>query len=250
MLLPPHFSNFASLLLWDPPPNSVDAALFERTQRFALRVCSCDWKANSYFLLTRLCFFPLSTRCSISKLILLFKILHNLTHLPHLHNSLELKSPPNYSLRSFDHLILNSTYCKSKTHATSVSFLSSVINLWNCVPVCISSSSLSSFKSHLLHHYFLHIPYVLFCLIFCLTLCNSFVSYWVIIFLKNAKSAFNWYSTSAVWSFSMAEESDIINVIIIYVNYTANTTKLLQASRSCKDQWSWRWPEWETFALV
>ncbi len=61
-LIFPHFTYCSSL--WDPPSNSVDAALLERTQRFALRVCFRYW-------ITRLCFFPLFTHRSISKLIFL-----------------------------------------------------------------------------------------------------------------------------------------------------------------------------------
>ncbi len=51
--------------LWDTPSNSVDAAVLERTQRFALRVCSHDWKAGSDTLLTCLCFFYSSVNVKI-----------------------------------------------------------------------------------------------------------------------------------------------------------------------------------------
>ena len=142
-LIFPHFTYCSSL--WDPPPGSVDAALLERTQRFALRVCSRDWKAGSDILLTRLSLFPLSTHRSISKLIFLYKIIHNLIHLPNLFKLFKFKGPPNYSIRSFDHLTFNPPFCK--THATAVSFLPSVIKLWNSLPICIrSSQSLSNFK--------------------------------------------------------------------------------------------------------
>ena len=145
-LIFPHFTYCSSL--WDPPSNSVDAALLERTQRFALRVCSRDWKAGSDTLLTRLCFFPLFTHRSISKLIFLYKVIHNLIHLPNLCKLLNFKGPPRYSIRSFDHLTFKPPFCK--THATSVSFLPSVIKLWNSLPICIRSSpSLSNFKVQL-----------------------------------------------------------------------------------------------------
>ena len=72
-------------------------------------------------------------------------VIHNLIHLPNLFKLFKFKGPPNYSIRSFDHLTFNPPFCK--THATAVSFLPSVIKLWNSLPISIrSSQSLSNFK--------------------------------------------------------------------------------------------------------
>ncbi len=45
-------------------------------------------------------FFPLFTHRSISKLIFLYKVIHNLIHLPNLCKLLKFKGPPRYSIRS------------------------------------------------------------------------------------------------------------------------------------------------------
>ena len=144
----PHLTYCSSI--WSPPPNSGDAALLERTQKFALRVCSGDWGLGYKPLLSRFSILPLSSLGWFYKLVLLYKLINNLVYCPLIKSLVNFKSSSPYHIRSLDHLSIVIPYCKTKCFF--VSFLPSVINSWNSLPFHIRSSpSLSSFK-YLLYH--------------------------------------------------------------------------------------------------
>ena len=79
-LVLPHLSYCSSV--WDPPSGSSLASELEKVQKFALRMCTYNWSANYLDLLSNLQLPSLSTRCSQSKLFIIYKILNNLIYFP------------------------------------------------------------------------------------------------------------------------------------------------------------------------
>ena len=91
----PHLSYCSSV--WDPPSNSCDSALLEKTQFFALKMCSHKWNVSYTPLLSLFGIPSLSVRRSHSKLLFLFKILNHLIYFPPPHIFI-LKPPPHYPI--------------------------------------------------------------------------------------------------------------------------------------------------------
>ena len=79
-LVIPYFSYCSSV--WDPPVSSTNAEILEKTQHFALKMCSHKWDNDYSSLLSTFNLPTLSTRHSISKLCLLYKITNNLLYFP------------------------------------------------------------------------------------------------------------------------------------------------------------------------
>ena len=85
----------------------------------------------------------ISTRHSISKLCLLYKITNNLLYFPS--DIFIHKSPPSYASHHFDPLTFTITF--SSSSASQNLFVPSVLSLWNSLPYHVkSSSSLITFK--------------------------------------------------------------------------------------------------------
>ena len=74
-LILPHLSYCSSL--WDPY-QLKDIKKLEDVQSFALKLCTKQWFSNYQFLLYQLSLPKLSSRRKISKLLLLFKFIHNI----------------------------------------------------------------------------------------------------------------------------------------------------------------------------
>ena len=148
MLLLILFSLYIALLLcssvWDPPVSSTNAEILEKTQHFALKMCSHKWDNDYSSLLSTFNLLTLSTCRSISKLCLLYKITNNLLYFP---SDIFIRKPlPSYASHHFDPLTFTipffSLICFTKL------FVPSVFSLWKSLPHHVkSSSSLNTFKS-------------------------------------------------------------------------------------------------------
>ena len=145
-LVLPHLSYCSSV--WDPPSNSCDSALLEKTQFFALKMCSHKWNVSCTTLLSLFGISSLSVCHSHSKLLFLFKILRHLIYFPP--HIFIVKPPSHYPIHSYDFLTLIIPF--SNTHAHANSFVLSTSSLWNSLPLHIKpSSSLHSFRTKLLN---------------------------------------------------------------------------------------------------
>ena len=96
-LILPHLSYCSSV--WDPPSNFCDSALLEKTQFFALKMCSRKWNVIYTTLLSLFGIPSLSVCRSHSKLLFLFKILNHLIYFPP--HIFILKPPPHALSYSF-----------------------------------------------------------------------------------------------------------------------------------------------------
>ena len=101
-LILPHLSYCS--LVWDPPSNSCDSALLEKTLFFSLKMCSHKWNVSYTTLLSLFGIPSLSVPRSHSKLLFLFKILNHLIYFPS--HIFILKPPPHYPIFSYHFLTL------------------------------------------------------------------------------------------------------------------------------------------------
>ena len=141
-LVIPYFSYCSSV--WDTPVSSTNAEILKKTQHFALKMCSHKWDKDYSSLLSTFNLPTLSTRCSISKLCLLYKITNDLLYfLSHIF----IRNPlPSYASHHFEPLTFIIPF--SHSSASQNSFVNSVNSLWNSLPYHVkSSSSLNTFKS-------------------------------------------------------------------------------------------------------
>ena len=124
--------------------SSTNSEILEKTQHFALKMCSHKWDNDYSSLLSTFNLPTLSIRRSISKLCLLYKITNNLLYFP---SDMFIRKPlPSYASRHFDPLTFTIPF--SHSSASQNSFVPSVLSLWNPLPSHVkSSSSLITFKS-------------------------------------------------------------------------------------------------------
>ena len=98
-LVIPYFSYCSSV--WELPVSFTNAKGFEKTQHFALKICSHKWDNDYSSLLSTFNLLTLSTCCSISKLCVLYKI----SNLPYFPSDIFIHKPlPSYASRYFDPL--------------------------------------------------------------------------------------------------------------------------------------------------
>ena len=128
-----------------PPQNSFYSTLLEKTQLFALRMCSHNWSSDYYSLLSSHNISPLSTRRSISKLCLVYKISNKLIYFPS--DCFVPKPLHTHRSRHYDSLMYSVPF--SRTSASKNSFVPSALSLWNPLPYRVKSSiSLTEFKNN------------------------------------------------------------------------------------------------------
>ena len=133
--------------LWDPY-NKKDAELLESVQKFAYKVCLKCWDMAYQNMLHYLNLLPLSVRHLYLKLITMFNIVNGHSFFPP--DVFNPQSPP-YNTRHSSSL----NFFRPRSHANyfDLSYIPSVINIWNNLPVEIKLlSSVSVFKDHLLYH--------------------------------------------------------------------------------------------------
>ena len=139
----PHFDYCD--VIWDGCTDELANSL-EHLQLDALRsICGAVRGTSHDLLYLETGFVPLKERRRRHKLILIYKILHNLTP-PFLSDLINLTVPSSYNLRSQPPL--SEYYCR--TNIFSNSCIPSAIRLWNNCPRHLASSdSLSIFKTRL-----------------------------------------------------------------------------------------------------
>ena len=120
--------------VWDPPKNSFHSTLLEKTQLFAIRMCSHNWSSDYYSLLSSHNISPLSTCHSISKLCLVYKISNKLIYFPS--DCFVPKPLHTHSSRHYDGLMYSVPF--SCTSAFKNSFVPSALSLWNPLPYHIN----------------------------------------------------------------------------------------------------------------
>ena len=147
-LVLPHLDYCSSV--WDPPPLSSNAKSLEKVQHFALKMCTKNWSESYNFILASLQLSSLSSRRTRSKLVLIFKFVNKLIHLPP--NLLQSAPAPIRSCRYYHPLNL---YCPfSRTSASLLSFSSTSPKLWNSLPPAVKEiRRLSSFKTIIRQYY-------------------------------------------------------------------------------------------------
>ena len=139
-----YFPYRACSSVWDPPVSSTNAEILEKTQHFALKMCSHNWDKDYSSLLSTFNFPTLLTLHSISKLCLLYKITNSLLYF--LSNIFICKPLPSHASCHFDPLAFTIHF--SHSSASQNSFVPSVLSLWNSLPYHVKSSpSLKTFKS-------------------------------------------------------------------------------------------------------
>ena len=124
-LVLPHFTYCSSV--WDHPKKLFYSTLLEKTQLFALRMCSHNWSSDFHSLLSSHNISPLSTRHSISKLCLVYKISNKLIYFPS--DCFVPKPLPTHHSRHYDGLVHSVPF--SRTSASNNSFVPSALSLWN-----------------------------------------------------------------------------------------------------------------------
>ena len=106
-------------------------------------MCSHNWSSDYYSLLSSHNISPFSTRRSISKLCLVYKIYNNLIYFPS--DCFVPKPLPTHRSRHYDGLMYSVPF--SRTSASKNSFVPSALSLWNPLPYHVKSSiSLTEFK--------------------------------------------------------------------------------------------------------
>ena len=100
-------------------------------------MCFHKWDNDYTSLLSTFNLPTLSTRRSISKLCLLYKITNNLLYFPS--DIFSHKYPPSYASCHFDRLTF--TILFSHSSASKNSFVTSVLSLWNSLPYHMKSRS-------------------------------------------------------------------------------------------------------------
>ena len=140
-LVLPHLTYCSSV--WDPPKNSFHSTLLKKTQLFAIRMCSHNWSSDYYSLLPSHNISPLSTRRSISKLCLVYKISNKLIYFPS--DCFIPKPLHTHCFRHYDGLMYSVPF--SRTSASKNSFVPSALSFWNPLTYSVkSSTSLTEFK--------------------------------------------------------------------------------------------------------
>ena len=100
-------------------------------------MCSHNWDNGYSSLLSTFNLPTLSTRHSISKSCLLYKITNNLLYFP---SDIFIRKPlQNYASRHFDSLTITNPFCH--TSPSQNSFVPSVLSLWNALSYHVKSSS-------------------------------------------------------------------------------------------------------------
>ena len=128
-------------VVWDPHL-SKDITVIENVHKFALRVCSKQWRYSYESLCAIFHTSSMSERRTHLKLLTLFKIIHGNMQLPS--SPLALRHVP-YAMRSANrHQLAIPMY---NTNSFKYSFFPSATTLWNDLPFDTSElSSLTSFK--------------------------------------------------------------------------------------------------------
>ena len=139
----PHFDYCD--IIWDGCTNELSNNL-EQLQLDALRsICGAVRGTSHRLLYEETGFMPLQERRRRHKLILMYKMLHNLTP-SFLFDLIDLTVPSSYNLRNQPDLI--EYHCRTDLFAKS--FIPSTIKLWNTSPkILTSSESLKIFKTQL-----------------------------------------------------------------------------------------------------
>ena len=96
-LVIPYFTSCFSV--WDTLVSSINSENLEKTEHFALKMCSRKWDSDYLSLLSTFNLPSLSTCCSISKSCLLYKITNKLLYF--LSGTYINKFPPNYGSHYF-----------------------------------------------------------------------------------------------------------------------------------------------------
>ena len=139
----PHLKYAAAV--WDPHQQGQITSL-ENVQKFALRVCTRDWKAG-YDTLLEKCKIPtLAQRRQFMKLCFMYQVVNQLPTEP-----IERRAMSR-SLRYSSSLALHRPVCHTSAH--QFSFFPHTISLWNNLPLNTQScGSLTSFKKCLSNSY-------------------------------------------------------------------------------------------------
>ena len=117
---------------------------FSRKPNTALKMCTHNWDKDYSSLLSTFNLPTCSTRHSISKLCLLYKITNSLLYF--LSKIFIHKPMPSYASHHFDPLVFIIPFSHSSSSQNS--FVRSVLSLWNSLPYDVKSSpSLKTFKS-------------------------------------------------------------------------------------------------------
>ena len=133
-LILPHLSYCSPL--WDPY-QLKDINKLENVQSFALKLCTKQWSSDYHSLLYQLSLPKLSSRRKISKLLLLFKFIHNILFIPS--NILNFQNSSSSHLRFSHHLNIKIAY--SRTNFSLYSFFPNTSVLWNSLPPSVKDSN-------------------------------------------------------------------------------------------------------------
>ena len=140
-LVRPHLEYAAQV--WNPYQEK-DIQCLEKVQKFALRMCAKDYHASYQDLLELFCIPSLRNRKFYLSLCTFYCIVNGLVHFP----QLDAVHPPMSSSRNYN----THAYLVPYAHCNTLkfSFFSTVIRLWNCIPVeAYTSQHLQEFKYHI-----------------------------------------------------------------------------------------------------
>ena len=139
-LVLPHLEYASSV--WSPHLQK-DIALLEKTQHFAVKLCTKQWDSNYYELLDKLQLPTLTHRRLHNDLCLLYKIIHGLMYFPP-----NVITPSTRVTHTTHPLLLFQPF--AHTDAYRHAFVPRSISVWNSLPNClVSLSSFTTFKRSL-----------------------------------------------------------------------------------------------------
>ena len=142
LVIMPHLEY--GCVVWDPHL-SKDITAIEDVHKFALRVCSKQWRASYECLLSTFHTSSMSERRLKLKLLTLYNIIHGNILLPS--SPLALRHTP-YPFRTTNHHQLVVPLCH--TNAFKFSFFPSAITHWNNLPFDANELSSRAMFKHLL----------------------------------------------------------------------------------------------------
>ena len=131
-------------VVWDPQQQGLKTSL-ENIQKFALRACTRDWKADYITLLDRCKVPTLAQRRQFMKLCFMYQVVNQLLVFP---SEFTERRALSRSLRNSSSFGLQRPICRTSAH--QFSFFPHTIELWNRLTQDIQScGSLTSFKRNL-----------------------------------------------------------------------------------------------------